>query len=370
MSAKKGIYIFTLLGLLLGVTLDSLYRYHNETAFYYMSITLFCLLYALAYNEKHSLRLLASSFIVALVLAFPILPLGAGFDLDNTEHMLTFLCAFPVFIYVGHSFHYALHHDNTWKIHYSSLFAAVWNTISLLFIASIFSSLANLLIILAAFIFKAVGYNYLWTLYFENHHFYMIINVTLFFIGLGIGQQNINIIHSLRFLLLRMMYYLFPFLALISIVYFILYLVSTTPKGEEYVNPLFILIILVSIGILFFNAYFQDGKATQETQTPYWLILLLKIYRVVLLLLTVMMTYRIVHENYLDVNIIVYLCAILLFSLVYALSIWGTEADERKWIYAGNIGTALFFLIALYLLNLPYLPITFHVGTIPVAAQQ
>ncbi|EHL30626.1 hypothetical protein [Legionella drancourtii] len=363
MTSKKGIYLFTLLGLFLGFTLDLLYRNENGTVFYYALTSLFCLLYALTYDNKQPIRLVASSFIVALFLSLPLLPIKVDFNPTNPEHLILFVSAFPIFTYAAHCFHYAYHHDNTWHVNYSSLFAAVWNTIPLLFIGSLFATLANLLILLAAFIFKTVGSDYLWTLYIDNMHFRLISNVTLFFIGLGIGQQNINIINSLRFLLLRIMYYLFPFLALISMVYFILYLIHSPASNEEHINPLFILIALVSLGILFFNAYYQDGSVETETHPPYWLSLSLKIYRVVLLLLSLMMVYRVFREYFLDINIVIYEVAIILYSLIYAITAWFSKDKEREGIQKGNIGTALFFIIVLFLVNLPYMPLAFKVGT-------
>ncbi|KTC80481.1 hypothetical protein [Legionella cherrii] len=363
MSSKKGIYLFTLIGLLLGLALDGLIRNEISKIFDYSLIGLFALLYALAYNNKNCVRLVASSFLIALFLSLPLLPMEARFTSIPLEHWFTFLCAFPIFVYVGHSFHYAYHHDNTWRISYDSLFAAVWNTILLLFVASVFSALANVLILLGAFIFRTVGSDYLWNLYSDNLHFRLISHVTLFFIGLGVGQQNIQIIYNLRFLLLRMMYYLFPFLALISIVYFVLYLGHSINGGEEYINPLAILIPLTSLGIIFFNAYFQDGSL--ESGAPSWLKLVLRVYRIILFLLVLMMTHKIFQSYSLDINIVICITTVILFSLTYAITACFPESMEQKWVRIGNICSALFLIIVLFLFNLPYMPIVFQVGTQP-----
>ncbi|HHT0594114.1 TPA: hypothetical protein ACTXXA_002331 [Legionella anisa] len=363
MPSKKGIYLFTLIGLLLGFALDGLIRNEITKLFDYTLISLFALLYGLAYNGKNSFRLVASSFIVALFLSLPLLPIEAQFTSLPLEHWVTFLGAFPFFVYVGHSFHYAFHHDNTWRVSYNSLFAAVWNTILLLFVASLFSTLANLLILLGALIFKTVGNDFLWNLYSHNFHFQLISHITLFFIGLGVGQQNIKIIYSLRFILLRMMYYLFPFLALISIVYIILYLSHFLSGGEEYVNPLLILIPLAALGIIFFNAYFQDGS--MESGAPSWLKLLLRIYRVILFILVLMMTDKIFQSYSVDVNVVICIITGILFSLTYAITAWLPDNKEQEWVRIGNISSALYFIIILFLFNLPYMPIIFQVGAHP-----
>ncbi|MBI2786675.1 MAG: hypothetical protein HYX60_10430 [Legionella longbeachae] len=360
MPSKKGIYIFTLIGFLLGFALDALIRNQNTHAFYYVLIILFSFLYALAYNEKNLLRLMVSSFIVALFLSIGLIPAQLNYSPISAEHWFAFLNAFPIFVYVGHSFHYAYHHDDTWRISYNSLFAAVWNTIPLIFVACLFSVLANLLILLGAFIFKTVGNEFLWNLYFVNSHFRLISNVVLFFIGLGIGQQNIKIIYNLRYLLLRMMYYLFPFLALISTLYFILYIIHSLTSSQEFINPLTILIPLVFLGIIFFNAYFQDGSI--DTGSPVWLKWLLRIYRMILFFLVLMMTYKIFQVSFWDINVVLCLSVLILYSITYAITAWFSESMEHTWIRKGNISTSLFFIILLFLLNLPYIPIAFNVG--------
>ena len=361
MSSKKGIYILALVGLLLGVLIDFLLHEASITIFYYSFITLFGVLFALTYNDKHVIRLIGTSFIFALFLSSPLLPLKIDLGTIHYLHLFTFLIGFPFLIYVAHAYHYAFHHDNNWRVNYSTLFAAVWNTIPLLFVSTIFSILANLLIMLGAFIFKTVGSNYLWDLYLFNHDFKLITNTTLFFIGLGIGQQNIKIIYSLRYLMLRIMYYLFPFLALISGIYFVLYLIHYFSGGSDYLDPLFILLPLTGLGIIFFNAYFQDGCI--ETEYPVFVRFSLRVYRVILFLLVVMMAVKILGNYSLDINLFIYLLVAILFCLTYALTAWFNEEKEKKWIRIGNISIAFIFSMVLYLFNLPYMPIDLTIGS-------
>ncbi|HAT6976899.1 TPA: hypothetical protein F8R96_05715 [Legionella pneumophila] len=360
MVAQRHLYIFTLIGLLLGVIVDILIRNHNTTAFIYSVVTIFGILFALTYNNVNLSRLLGTSFLLAFFLSIPLFPLKMDYSMKDYFHFFTFFVGFPFFIYVAHCFHYAFHHDNTWRVSYSSLFAGVWNTIPLLFIAFVFSSLANLLILLGSFVFKTVGNNYLWDLYFYNQDFKLISNTTLFFMGLGVGQQNLNIIHNMRFLLLRIMHYLFPLLAAISILYFILYVFHSFSSSQEYINPLIVLIPLTTAGIIFFNAYFQDG--TIKSDYPSWLKLSLRAYRVILLFLTLLMAYKILSGFSLDTNTFIYLLVAILFSLTYAITAFLNENQEKQWIYMGNISTGIFFIVTLFLCNLPYIPVEFTIG--------
>lgn len=360
MTSKKRIYIFTAIGLLLGIILDILIRNTNITLFYYSLITLFCILFTLAYDEKNLLRLAASSFLCSLLLSVPLIPLSTDSITVNYMHLFSFLLGFPFFVYVAHSFHYALHHDNTWRVNYTTLFAAVWNTLPLLFVAGFFSSLANMLIILGGVIFKTVGSDYLWNLYFHNRHFSLITNSTLFFIGLSIGQENIKIIYNIRFLLLRIMYYLFPFLALHSVIYFIMYTIHHFSGEQEYINPIIILMLLTSLGIIFFNACYQDG--TVEIKYPAWLKFFLRSYRSVLLILVLMMSYLLLQKYSLDINFCIYLLIANLFAVTYAITAWCSSENEKKWICIGNIGTGLIFLATLLFFNLPYIPVNLTIG--------
>jgi hypothetical protein len=360
MSFKKGIFIFALIGLLLGITLDLLYRYENTYVFYYTLVTLFSYLYVLAYNDKNLVRLIGTSFIVALFLSTPLIGLTPNDSTSNSMHWLGFFAIFPLFVYIGHCFHYAFHHDNTWRVNYTTLFAAVWNTLILLFIAFIFAGIAHLLIMLAAYIFKTVGNFFLWDLFFNNIHFRLICGLTLFFMGLGIAQQNIEIIYSLRFLLLKMMYYLFPFLALISVIYFILFLAHSVSSQKDYIDPLMILLPITIFGIIFFNAYFQDGNTTEDT--PNWLKISLRIYRVILFFLALMMSRTILQKTSLDMNALLCLLLAIALCFIYGATALLSEPREQHWIQIGNIATALFFIMALFLVNLPYIPVTYTLG--------
>lgn len=368
MEAKNSMCFFALMGLIFGIILDVLIRQHYAHLIYYSLPVLFFLFYALAYDGNNLLRLAGTSALTAIILSIPFL----GVTIDNSFHpnlhFLSFCCAFPFCAYIAHAFHYAVHRDNTWQVNYSTLFEAVWTTIPLLIVASIFGGLVNALIFLAATIFKTVGYDFLWNLYFYNVDFHFICNSIFFFIGIGIAQQNSQLIYNLRFLLLKMMYYLFPVLAVISVLYVVLYSINLLTGTQSTVEPLFILIPLNALGIIFFNAYFQDGKA--EATYPHALEIFLGIYRICLFILMLQMTYKIFQETAVEINPFIGLLAVLFISLTYAITAFFPKEQETIWICRGNIAAALFFLVALILLNLPYLAIEKNISLIaPVSTK-
>jgi hypothetical protein len=356
---KNSIYLFSLIGLILGISIDYLIHQQNHQLFYYLFISLFFLFYALAYNGRHLIRLIGTSILTALVLSIPFLTVNDTLFKLNL-HFFIFCYAFPCCAYIAHSFHYGFHHDNTLRINYSTLFEVVWTTIPLIITALLFGALVNGLIVLAALIFKTVGNEYLWDLYFNNWDFTFISNIVFFFMGLSIVQQNIQLIYNLRFLLLKMMYYLFPILAIISILYALLYSVNLLTGGQSTVEPLLILVPITSLGIIFFNAYFQDGSG--DMVYHYLLDIFLRIYRVALLLLSLIMTYKVFQLTSVDINLFMTLLAVVAFTLTYALTAFLGKNKENIWIYRGNIAAALFFLIAMIVLNLPYIPVETNIS--------
>lgn len=359
-TTNKGIYILGFLGLILGLSLDFLWRQQVYEVYPYTLALLFSLLYGLAYNNKHSLRLILSSFLTAVFMALPVLPISPSADSLATEQILSMLIFYPTFCYMVHSFHYAYHHGDSLKLNYSNLYAGVWNSIPLLLIASIFLCVAHLLIMLTAYIFKTANINFLYQLYFDNEHFRIIFNAVMYFIGLGIAQQSIKIVYSLTYLLGRMMYYLYPFVAFISILYFFLYWLNYYSAGTDYIDPLLILSPLIILGIIFFNGYFQDGKHLAEYSKG--MTRVLKFYRVILFFLTSMMSYHIFNQMALPLNGLLFLSILVLYCVAYAITAFMNKEHELVMIPRFNIAIALFFIVSFFSFNNPAKPVNLLIG--------
>jgi len=294
--------------------------------------------------------------------SLPLIPLSEPLWNNASKLKLsleTFLSAFPLFIYVAHAFHYAYHRDNTWRINYATLFSAVWDSFVLLTVAGIFAGIATLLVALAATLFKTVGSDWLWSVF---HHFKIkiLIYSTLFFIGLYIAQQNQKTIHNLRFLLLRMMRFLFPLLAIITTIYFFLYLAMLAGLINGESSPsIGTLAALIIPGIIFFNASFQTGE--EDIKSKIWALFFL-CYQVVLLALCLRFDYLIVSTNSIHINTSLYLFILLLYCLSYAIGAFMVPANQQNFIKKANISIALFFLLAMLILNNPFRPSTIQLG--------
>ncbi len=355
MTKFKGLYIFAALGLLLGIWIDRQFYADNLRVIYYIFPVLYACLFALAYNGNNTIRLLFSSLIFAVILSLPILAFSFGEEPPNINHVICFLTGYPIFIYIGHCYHYAFHQDSTYKINYKALYAAVWNTIPLVGLALLFVAFTQIIFMLGAYAYKSIGSDFLWALYFEEKHFRIITNALFFFVGLSICQQNIQIIYSLRLIIMKAMYYLFPFVVLITISYFFFIFSNTIFYKQSIPINLNVMIPLIFLGVIFFNAYIQDVDDNSVMPASYNIFI--KFYRVILFILTVMLANTVINEYTFDINICVYLLSGLAVTMIYCLTVFLPQDKEFQYIRLGNIYVALYYVIALFLLNIPYYPV-------------
>lgn len=350
MSENRSVLLFGVIGFLLACLLDFMMRYTVHPLVCYAYPLIAVLAYSLAYDEKNRLSLMLSSLVLAFILVLPIWGIHFNSSTQANSGEMTLWFGYPLFLYMGHCFHYAYHRDRSIFINYSSLFEGVWNTVPFLLAALFFSSLANIVLYVGAYIFKSVNSEFLWNWYIQNQHTKLIISLTLFFLGLGIAQANARIIYNFRLLMLRMMYFLYPLLALISVVYMLLYFVNQL-IGNQVASAVEELLPQVFLGITFFNAVFQDGKNAfhYSSLMNYFL----KVYRVVLLILAFMMITMLPGFSYYDLNIVLYFALPVLYGLVYALTILFSDETESLWLTRGNLIVALIFVLAYLLINNP-----------------
>jgi len=355
MSRFKDVYIFSALGLILGLWFDKLYYADNLRVICYLFPALFGCIFAIAYNNKNTLRLLLSSFVVTGFLTLPILPFSFGEEPANINHLICFLFGYPVFIYIGHCYHYAYHQQSSFKIDYKLLFAAVWNTIPLIVLSFLFVASSQIIFILGAYVYKSVNNPFLWDWYFGERHFRIISNSIFFFIGLCVCKQNIAVIYSLRLIIIKAFYYLFPFIVLISMSYFFFIFSNTMFYKESIPVNLDVLIPLIILGIIFFNAYIQDIDDNSSMPESYNIFI--KFYRIVLFAITLMLANTVLEMYTFDVNICVYLISGLALTAIYFLTIFLPKQFEFSYIRKGNVYVSLFFVISLLILNIPYHPV-------------
>lgn len=359
-TCNRVIVLFFLIGLGCGIAFDLLYRFGVNELFFYSFIGTAALMYCLSYNGEESYRLVITSLIAALIVSLAFFSFDWHLLNELNRQSLSFMLAFPVYFYAVHAFHYAFHCEHGLNTNYQRLFSAIWNTLPLLLIAALFAFLSSALIFLLAIILQAVHMTWIWSIYMDYFETYLIITIALFFAGISIGVVQIQILHQVRYLLLRMMYYLLPFLAFITILYFTLYWINLFRGLSPLIPTLFIVLPLALMGLIFFNAYFQDGK--ERMGYPLFIFYLIKVYRVVLFFITLMMVYELSMHFYIFPNLLIFMLVVSLFNLACAVSVFMPNDMERQKIAKANTYIGLFFIIFMFLLNNPFIPAKHYVN--------
>ena len=343
------LYIFSLTGLIVVAFAEILYLGHLTNFIYSAFPLLFSLLFLLAYDGQNSLRLLGSSFVIALILCIPLI----GID-TWTDHQREFVLIYPLLAYLVHCFHYTWHRNgHNWDFNYATLFEAAWNTIVILLFGVIFDFAINCLVYIAAVSFNKMGSTYFYTLN-MNLHFVSSLGILCFFIGAGIAQKHIPAFNQLRFTAVTCMYYFLPILILTTIVYLFLFLLKLYKNPAE--NPsLFISVFfeLIVISIIFLNAYYQDGSKVKNRMG--WLNAFLRFYKVLLLMMILIINYYAFTRISLDINQIIILTITLFLGWVYAQSAFLSETKAQRQLEYANKSLAIVFVVALFMANLPYL---------------
>lgn len=345
------LWIF-LTGLAVALFSGLLLIYQITSLVYSVFPLLIGLLFVLSYNGRDNLRLLCSSVFIALVLSVPLI----GID-TWTPQQLDFLFLYPWLLYFVHCFHYAYHHNgDTWTLSYNALFEAGWNTLLVLLVGVFFVYALATMIFGASLLFSSMGSPQLYKLFMGTAYFPGFLGIFSFFIGLGIGQNNIKLLNPLRFTVVNIMYYFMPILVVTSLIYFILFLAHVSESSDAILGSFFVLVV---ISILFLQAYYQDGR---EDNRPTWLNVVLRVHKVLILIMTLLFSYDALNNNYLNINQLILVTVLLFLGWMYAYGAVLSEEKAQQSLEDGNKYMALTFITLLYLANLPYLPVNFTVN--------
>ncbi|MCD6046350.1 MAG: hypothetical protein K0R48_1513 [Gammaproteobacteria bacterium] len=260
-SVPRGLLILSAIGILVGLTDSLSYLHHYSSAFIVAFINAWGTLAVFSYNGSKNIRLSLSSAFAALCISIMISFLHNYFPIVPRSTFGPMLLNLSLAIYMIHCFHWAYHRDNSYHYQYSTLFYTVWNTFCLLIFSCVFSGLAWSILYLSASLFTLVHVNFLKDLLLTIS-FTLFICPFLLSVGIFLGRQRPNIIDNLRWLLLQLFRYLYPFLAIMVLAFLIISLFTLVFLGS---HPFFQHTILFSsialLGIIFINSSYQDGNA-------------------------------------------------------------------------------------------------------------
>jgi hypothetical protein len=357
-SIKPWVHI--LLGALMLFSSGLLLEFSIYDPFFHSMIISFGFFYGLTYNGFHSVRLIKTSLLLAFFLSLPFLYIrvfkNTEFDLYSVIFSRVLVSAWlillPFVFYICHCFHSVIHKRSSFRIKYADLFYTAWNTGIVLLLASLFSMCINGLIFLFLIMLQSSNIQSGLMSWLDSNPFYFIFTrITLLLIGIGIVQTNISLIHRTRFLALRLAYFIYPVVILFTFIVFGIYSYTNLISTETI--PTGFLMLYFGIGIIFFNAVFQDGE--QEPAYPKWFYYPLKGYLILLAVLAIIIVYKNVHEMADIRNLWLLITLILMYGVGYAVSAFMNEQKASFYIKKLNIYIALYFVIAAILSNsIPY----------------
>ena len=320
----------------------------NFPSYLCFSSILFCVLHALTYNEKHNVRLMMTSLVLAFILGTPLLQFDVSSGPISITNGASSLLAFLLAIYIAHSFHYAYHQNNYWKTPYSALFAAVWDSSTVLLVTFFLVGIGECVIYIAtesSGLYPPFISSFSLAEYLNQYSF---IHSILFFLCLCIAKQHDDMIQTLRGFIQHTIRDIFPLLGLISIAYFIFHLIHMNIEFNSMIMALkYLLGTQFIIGIVFFNACFQTGN--ELGGITHSVLLRLRIYFITLFCLTLVVFFYQIPS----INSFLLLVMGLIYCCIYAVSTFLTEKKRDAYVMSYNIKMALLFLISVLVINNP-----------------
>ncbi|KTD62362.1 hypothetical protein [Legionella shakespearei] len=352
MQADKKTWVVALIGVIVALIYVADAMLELESFIFVVFPVLVGLLFALSYDGKNNLQLLASSIFVALVLSVP-------FRVDgNATRQINPGIFYSILVYMVHCFHYAYHHNGSqWSFKYSLLFEAAWNTFFVLIIATLFMLASFQFVYYISLLLNSIENPLLFMILDQSRVIATLFMIILFFIGVAIAQSAIDELKGFRTVLLKSMNYCLPFLVFSVIVYFIFFWFSNNQSANVIVTAF---LILIAISFLFLNLYYQDGK--EEYRGMDWLTVILQAYKVLLLVMILIACYYAFGNLSLAFHQIIYLTIALFLGWVYAYSSFFSDEKAQQIIEDGNKGLAIVFIVAIYIALLPYSPVNFTVN--------
>ncbi len=358
---KLSLLPFLTLGLLTGLSLALLNAYKIEFPLWYGWITLFSLMFLLAYRNNASLFQLAITALVTSFLA------ASPFQWLNSEAPNAILLPL-ISAYAMNSFHMSYHKDGL-KIQYPTLFYAVWDTFTKLAVAALFTGLCWIVLFIWSGLFSVIGINFFYDL-FTSIWFSIAASTTFASLGLYIVEQTDTVIRNLRFLLLQICRWLLPMICFIGLLFILAWMLTTILVTRDInLNPYIFSLYSVAL-IIFINGVYQDS----DVESPYGKALtrMINIMIVLFPLITAAILYTIMFPsakfetnlgtyqlngivsvgfNQFNFNLFINSCFLFLYSLSYAVNSLRKRTIWSKSLGTINIMLALLLISTTVLLN-------------------
>ncbi len=273
------------------------------------------------WNDEHRGRLLISSavitllYVLALWWVISLLPektekFRGDDDRFATWGSFTFFAWFLLLPFLG-----IFKDTGRFRFDYTNLFRYSWNNVFIIMIGGLVASLIWVLLSIWAGLFSVVKIKFFADVFYSKP-FIAISTPTMFAFGVAMGRENDNIINTLLRITLTIFKALFPVLIFVVLIFFAVLPFTGLGPLLETNHASKILFALVSLGLIFINSVFQDGKG--EKPYPVWM---LRAVDAMLILLP-------------------FLCAIALYALGVRVSQYGLSQERFIGLVGLSIGLA------------------------------
>lgn len=353
---SSNLMVYILIALLSSLLTGGLLAHFYMTPVAYNLIICFTGFYTLACNGVSYIRLAGSSLLLALLMSLPFVV----FDKTIITGFTDWVLLMPFVFYVLQTFHGAMHAKSGFNIQYSDLFYAGWNTMIVVLIAVLFALFVNGLLLLLTFMLESSGIKtYLVT---ESPWYLAFSKMGLLVIGVGIIRQHLHVVYATRILALALARIIYPIIILFSIIALIIY--ALADRHDQVLMSC--LLAFFVLGLLFFNAVFQDGKALPAY--PQSISPIVQVYPIILAFLGVILFFQSMEYLYTVKNTGLLASLILLYGAGYAVSCFLQEEKAIAWIKGTNVGLAIYFVIIALIGNSAFYTHAFPPAPVPSPA--
>jgi hypothetical protein len=224
----------------------------------------------LADNSKNRYRLVSLAGFTGLVITMETVVAINHYD-HISALLLTSISSFALLSFVQ-----GFHQTERWPVKYTRLFEVVWQNLCLLLSASIIFILIHALTWLAGYLFASTGYHSL-NHWLDNRYYLLASTPCYVAIGLYLPQLNRRFIRGLRQMLLSISQFLLPILALICVGYLLTLLLGAlhTQGTHSSAGSIGLYSFFTLLGIIWINAYYQDGQNIKLLSKAFFSICLL-----------------------------------------------------------------------------------------------
>ncbi len=306
-----------------------------------------------SYNGKQTARLLLFTFflsiLISLIVYFTPFDRGVTTALTQIFGIYTAICLLQGY-----------HHNQYQKPEYSTLFANVWNNISLLFTTAVFVLLSKLVFLLWGALFSLIGIK-IFSHLFSSLSFYTLFTPIFSVIGLYISFKSKHLIYGLRAIILGFFKALLPVLSFIGTLYLVALIVKALtnlhPIAKEATDIGLQSLTYVFLAIIFINAVYQDGKIQLPQSRWYRITVATLIYLLPLMSFLSLITLFICSPqpslNKTSINLFL---ALLLFLGYASFYLVGILQKKRVWLSTLKTGNTILAWVLIGLMILFTIP--------------